>query len=313
MCPTCNSRKYIIKQKPLTTRPSFPIDTPAFRDRFLVYLIDMKDKAQEDVRGVLCKWLLVIQDHCTKLTYCEPIPRKRPIFVAEVLSRIFGLIGAPKLMQADNGKESTAKDIIEALRELDENIPTVFGRLQKPDDLGAVENTKKMIKSILQDLEDDQRANEMSDVLTKNGYRSVVVSKRDLQEVNIKFLSEDMDSHNEVHFKEHLQAAANGAFDRILGTKDHKLTMTPVEGYNDYGRTIILALHSTDSEQYFHSSVNGYNKLVAFKEIPLVTMDPDTKKTMDENISKVLTACGLITTEFHTPNWVMFTAFKTWA
>ncbi|KAG7341294.1 hypothetical protein IV203_023245 [Nitzschia inconspicua] len=159
MCPTCNSRKYIIKQKPLTTRPSFPIDTPAFRDRFLVYLIDMKDKAQEDVRGVLCKWLLVIQDHCTKLTYCEPIPRKRPIFVAEVLSRIFGLIGAPKLMQADNGKESTAKDIIEALRELDENIPTVFGRLQKPDDLGAVENTKKMIKSILQDLEDDQRAN----------------------------------------------------------------------------------------------------------------------------------------------------------
>ncbi|KAG7341279.1 hypothetical protein IV203_023230 [Nitzschia inconspicua] len=144
-------------------------------------------------------------------------------------------------------------------------------------------------------------------------HRSVVVSKRDLQEVNIKFLSEDMDSHNEVHFKEHLQAAANGAFDRILGTKDHKLTMTSVEGYNDYGRTIILALHSTDSEQYFHSSVNGYNKLVAFKEIPLVTMDPDTKKTMDENISKVLTACGLITTEFHTPNRVMFTAFKTWA
>ncbi|KAG7358109.1 hypothetical protein IV203_014696 [Nitzschia inconspicua] len=138
-------------------------------------------------------------------------------------------------------------------------------------------------------------------------HRSVVVSKRDLQEVNIKFLSEDMDSHNEGHFKEDLQAAANGAFDRILGTKDHKLTMTPVEGYNEYRRTIILALHSTD--QYFHSS-KGFDELVAFKEIPLVTMDPDTKKTIDENISKVLTACGLITTKFHTPNWVMLTALK---
>ncbi|KAG7358149.1 hypothetical protein IV203_014736 [Nitzschia inconspicua] len=143
-------------------------------------------------------------------------------------------------------------------------------------------------------------------------HRSVVVSKRDLQEVNIKFLSEYMDSHQSANFKEDLQAAANGAFDRILGTKDHKLTLTPVQGYNDDGQTIILALNSTDSEQYFHSSVNVYNKLVAFKEIPLVTMDPDTKKTMDENISKVLTACGLITTKFHTPNWVMFTAFETY-
>ncbi|KAG7343705.1 hypothetical protein IV203_021713 [Nitzschia inconspicua] len=158
LCPTCNARKGSAKR--LTKRPAVPVhNNYSFRDRFLICLIDMNDKAQEDVRGVLCKWLLVIQDHSTKLTYCEPIPRKRPIFVAEVLSRICGLIGPPILLQSDDGRESTSRDIVVALRELNEDILTVYGRLRKPDDLvEAVESTKETIHSILQDLEDDQRA-----------------------------------------------------------------------------------------------------------------------------------------------------------
>ncbi|KAG7373103.1 hypothetical protein IV203_033827 [Nitzschia inconspicua] len=101
-----------------------------------VDLIDMRKESVHDVRGVHCNWILVLKDHYTKLSYCEPIPRKRPIFVAEVLCRIFGLIGPLKILQSDNGKEFTAKEVIDAICELDEDIYAVFGRPRKPNDIG---------------------------------------------------------------------------------------------------------------------------------------------------------------------------------
>ncbi|KAG7341248.1 hypothetical protein IV203_023199 [Nitzschia inconspicua] len=138
-------------------------------------------------------------------------------------------------------------------------------------------------------------------------HRSVVVSEYDLEEVDTEFTNEELDLNSLDIFTHDLQKAAKGAFDRILGTNDHNLTMTPIVGHSDDEHNIVLALHST--EQHFHSSVDAFTG-VKFKEIPLVAMDPDKKKTLDENISKVLTACGLLTTKFHTPNWVMFTAAR---
>ncbi|KAG7345252.1 hypothetical protein IV203_032783 [Nitzschia inconspicua] len=92
MCPTCIRRPPVIK--PLKGAAS-PIMSSAFRDRFQVDLVDMQKEAQEDVRGVTCSYIVVLKDHFTRLSYCEAIPRKQPIIVAEVLCRIFGLIGAP--------------------------------------------------------------------------------------------------------------------------------------------------------------------------------------------------------------------------
>ncbi|KAG7360893.1 integrase core domain containing protein [Nitzschia inconspicua] len=155
MCLTCLKRAPIIK--PLKGA-ACPIITSAFRDRYQVDLIDMRKESVHDVRGVHCNWILVLKDHYTKLSYCEPIPRKRPIFVAEVLCRIFGLIGPPKILQSDNGKEFTAKEVIDAIRELDEDIYAVFGRPRKPNDQGSVESRNKMVKSVLQDIQDQQRA-----------------------------------------------------------------------------------------------------------------------------------------------------------
>ncbi|KAG7359046.1 hypothetical protein IV203_015635 [Nitzschia inconspicua] len=97
MCPTCIRRPPVIK--PLKGAAS-PIMSAAFRDRF-------------------------------------QIPRKQPIFVAEVLCRIFGLIGAPKLLHSDNGNEFTSQELIEAIKDLDEDILSVFGRPRKPNDQGC--------------------------------------------------------------------------------------------------------------------------------------------------------------------------------
>ncbi|KAG7358539.1 integrase core domain containing protein [Nitzschia inconspicua] len=154
MCPTCIRRPPVIK--PLKGAAS-PIMSAAFRNRFQVDLIDMQDQATEDIRGVLCNFIVVLKDHFTRLSYCEPIPRKQPIFVAEVLCRIFGLIGAPKLLHSDNGNEFTSQELIEAVKDLDKDILSVFGRPRKPNDQGSVEIRNKMVKSVLSDVQDEQR------------------------------------------------------------------------------------------------------------------------------------------------------------
>ncbi|KAG7348230.1 integrase core domain containing protein [Nitzschia inconspicua] len=117
----------------------------------------MQDQATEDIRGVLCNFIVVLKDHFTRLSYCKPIPRKQPIFVAEVLCCIFGLIGAPKLLHSDNGNEFTSQELIEAIKDLDEDILSVFGRPRKPNDQGSVKIRNKMVKSVLSDVQDEQR------------------------------------------------------------------------------------------------------------------------------------------------------------
>ncbi|KAG7340013.1 integrase core domain containing protein [Nitzschia inconspicua] len=154
MCPTCIRRPPVIK--PLKGAAS-PIMSSAFRDRFQVDLVDMQKEAQEDVRGVACRYIVVLKDHFTRLSYCEAIPRKQPIIVAEVLCRIFGLIGAPKLLHSDNGNEFTSEELIEAVKDLDEDILSVFGRPRKPNDQGSVEIRNKMVKSVLFDIIDEQK------------------------------------------------------------------------------------------------------------------------------------------------------------
>ncbi|KAG7341806.1 integrase core domain containing protein [Nitzschia inconspicua] len=154
MCPTCLRRPPVIKPLKGAARPIYSNN---FRDRFQIDLIDMQDKPKRDDRGVICRWILVLKDHFTKLTYCEPIPRKRPKHVVQVLSRIFGFIGSPKVFHTDNGKEFTAKIILQMLRELNPDILAVCGRARKPSDQGSVESRNKMVKLLLQDIEDEEK------------------------------------------------------------------------------------------------------------------------------------------------------------
>ncbi len=74
------------------------------------------------------RWVMTLKDHATGLTHICALPRKRPNLVAYNLQEIFGLIGYPKNFHTDNGKEFTAKLILEFLRQLNPNIITVTDR-----------------------------------------------------------------------------------------------------------------------------------------------------------------------------------------
>ncbi len=123
-----------------------PIFSKNFRNRFQIDLIDFRKLRKHDPFDVLMRWVMTLMDHATGLTHICALPRKRPNLVSYQLQEIFGLIGYPKNFHTDNGKEFTAKLIMEFLRQLNPNIIAVTGQAQRPRDQGSVENVNALVK-----------------------------------------------------------------------------------------------------------------------------------------------------------------------
>jgi hypothetical protein len=87
--------------------------------------------------------------HASRLTHLCALPRNHPNLVAYRLQEIFGTIGYPKIFHTDNGKEFTAKSILEFLRQLNPNILAVTGQPRCPRDQGSVENVNALVKRVL--------------------------------------------------------------------------------------------------------------------------------------------------------------------
>jgi hypothetical protein len=106
LCPTCNKQQPSLKARKGAEQP---IMSHRFRDRFQVDLIDMTTKPAINIYNITMRWILTMKDHFTGFTTISAIPRKRPIYVANELNIIFGIIGYPMIFHTDNGKEFTAK------------------------------------------------------------------------------------------------------------------------------------------------------------------------------------------------------------
>ncbi len=76
----------------------------------------MRKLRKRDPFGVLMRWILTLKDHAIGLVYITALPRKRADGVAYKLQEIFGVLGFPWIFHTDNGKEFTAKCVLEILR-----------------------------------------------------------------------------------------------------------------------------------------------------------------------------------------------------
>jgi hypothetical protein len=126
-----------------------PIFSKNFRDRFQVDLIDFRRLRKRDPFGVLMRWVMTLKDHATGLTFICALPRKQAHLVAYKLQEIFGAIGYPQNFHTDNGKEFTARCVLELLRNFNPNIISVTGRPRRPRDQGSVENMNKLVKRVI--------------------------------------------------------------------------------------------------------------------------------------------------------------------
>ncbi len=91
-------------------------------------------------------WIFVIKDHATGFIYLCALPRKQVNLVVYKLQEIVGVIGYPKIMHSDNGKEFRAKIVLEPLRNLNPNSLSFYEQLCCPQDQGSVESMKKFVK-----------------------------------------------------------------------------------------------------------------------------------------------------------------------
>jgi transposase InsO family protein len=88
------------------------------------------------------------QDHLAKFSILRPLKSKRAAEVAYQLTDIFLLLGAPHILQNDNGREFTANIIIE-LKLLRPELKLVHRRPRHPQIQGSVERTNDDIKSMI--------------------------------------------------------------------------------------------------------------------------------------------------------------------
>ena len=120
-----------------------PIMSSEFASRGQVDLIDIQSLSQ----GVY-KFITVYPDHLTKFCVLRPLTSKRAAEVAFQLADVFLMIGAPIILQSDNGSEFTAQ-IIKELTAFWPTLMLVHGKPRHPQSQGSVERANGDIKDML--------------------------------------------------------------------------------------------------------------------------------------------------------------------
>ena len=130
-----------------------PIITAGFGARGQVDLIDLQSCADGQF-----KYLLNYQDHGIKLYMNAPLQSKRAAAIAFALLEIFTLIGAPAILQTDNGREfcgaagksvelsdEEMTDIISELKDVWAECRIVHGRPRHSQSQGGIERLNRSI------------------------------------------------------------------------------------------------------------------------------------------------------------------------
>ena len=94
------SEEYQIKKKKVKNHGLVvkPIRSVEFNSRWQIDLIDYRILPDGDYN-----WILTTQDHCTKFVWLSALKQKSGPEVAKALFELFGIFGAPYILQSDNG------------------------------------------------------------------------------------------------------------------------------------------------------------------------------------------------------------------
>lgn len=143
MCQECQLQR---SKKTLKSVVVKPIQSSDFASRGQVDLIDMQ--ATGEVNSPY-NFLLVYQDHLTKFIVLRPLKSKTAAEVTSTLLDIFCLIGAPHILQSDNGKEFRNVNLAAMIRDIWPGCKIVHGRPRYPQSQGSVERVNEEIKKVL--------------------------------------------------------------------------------------------------------------------------------------------------------------------
>nr|XP_022900156.1 SCAN domain-containing protein 3-like [Onthophagus taurus] len=107
---------------------------------------------------------MVYQDHLTKFVILRALKTKRAEEVAYNLLDIFTLIGAPAILQSDNGREFS-NQIVSSLKTYWPTLKIVHGKPRHSQSQGSVERANQDIENMLTTWMQDSDSNRWSDGL----------------------------------------------------------------------------------------------------------------------------------------------------
>ena len=139
LCETCQ-KKANHKRKGLVIRP---IISDEMNSRAQIDLIDMQSQADKDF-----KFIFVYQDHLTKFVQLRPLKTKRAEEVAYTLLDIFTILGAPSILQSDNGREF-CNQVIEEICAMWDGLKIVHGKPRHSQSQGSVERANQDVENML--------------------------------------------------------------------------------------------------------------------------------------------------------------------
>lgn len=155
LCEPCQQKQKGIK-KGIVVKP---ILSTEFNSRCQVDLIDYQSHPDRDY-----KFIMVYQDHLTKFVILRALKTKRAEEVAYNLLDIFTLIGAPAILQSDNGREF-ANRVVSNLKIYWPNLKIVHGKPRHSQSQGSVERANQDIDNMLTTWMQDNDSERWSDGL----------------------------------------------------------------------------------------------------------------------------------------------------
>ena len=145
LCPLCiEGNPRISKREGIT-----PIITRGFNMRAQMDLIQMDSHPDEDpISNQQMKWIMTYQDHGVKFAWLFALPSKQARCVADKLTQIFAMQGAPILLQSDNGKEFV-NGVLKELETLWPGLKIFHGRPRHSQSQGSVEKLNQIVEKLI--------------------------------------------------------------------------------------------------------------------------------------------------------------------
>jgi hypothetical protein len=136
-----------------------PLISSEFNSRCQVDLIDFQSQPDREF-----KFIMVYQDHLTKFVILKPLKTKTAAEVAYHLVDIFTLIGAPSILQSDNGREFANK-IVYNLKDYWPTLKIVHGKPRHSQSQGSVERANQDIENMISTWMQDEKTDRWSEGL----------------------------------------------------------------------------------------------------------------------------------------------------
>ena len=127
-CETCQKKKC----KPNKGLVVQPLKTHNYGSRGQVDLISMESSPDRNFINILN-----YQDHFTKFLFLKPLKSRKAAETAYNVIDILTVMGAPTILQSDNGREFTAA-VVNELKEMWPQLTIVHGKARHPQSQGSV-------------------------------------------------------------------------------------------------------------------------------------------------------------------------------